>query len=315
MAKIAKNINELIGNTPLVQLSNYAVNKGVVANLIVKLELFNPAGCVKERIALAMIEDAEKAGILKPGIEIIEPTSGNTGIGLAMVSAVKGYKLTLTMPETMSVERRNLLKAFGANLVLTPGATGMKGAIARAQELHAENPNSFLPQQFENASNPEVHKRTTGEEIWNDTDGKVDIFVAGVGTGGTISGVGAALKAHNPNVQIIAVEPADSPVISGGNPGPHKIQGIGAGFIPKNYNPAVVDEVLQVTNDQAILTARELAKQEGMLVGISCGAATYAATQVALRPENKGKNIVVLLPDTGERYLSTLLYAFDEYPL
>jgi cysteine synthase A len=315
MAKIAKNINELIGNTPLVQLSNYAVNKGVVANLIVKLELFNPAGCVKERIALAMIEDAEKAGILKPGVEIIEPTSGNTGIGLAMVSAVKGYKLTLTMPETMSVERRNLLKAFGANLVLTPGATGMKGAIARAQELHAENPNSFLPQQFENASNPEVHKRTTGEEIWNDTDGKVDIFVAGVGTGGTISGVGAALKAHNPNIKIIAVEPADSPVISGGNPGPHKIQGIGAGFIPKNYNPAVVDEVLQVTNDQAILTARQLAQQEGMLVGISCGAATYAATQVALRPENKGKNIVVLLPDTGERYLSTLLYAFEEYPL
>lgn len=315
MAKIAKNINELIGNTPLVQLSNYAVNKGVVANLIVKLELFNPAGCVKERIALAMIEDAEKAGILKHGVEIIEPTSGNTGIGLAMVSAVKGYKLTLTMPETMSMERRNLLKAFGANLVLTPGATGMKGAIARAQELHAENPNSFLPQQFENASNPEVHKRTTGEEIWNDTDGKVDIFVAGVGTGGTISGVGATLKAHNPNIKIIAVEPADSPVISGGNPGPHKIQGIGAGFIPKNYNPAVVDEVLQVTNDQAILTSRQLAQQEGMLVGISCGAATYAATQVALRPENKGKNIVVLLPDTGERYLSTLLYAFDEYPL
>ncbi|MEI7502153.1 MAG: cysteine synthase A [Paludibacter sp.] len=315
MAKIAKNINELIGNTPLVQLSNYSVNKGLEANLIVKLESFNPAGCVKERIALAMIEDAEKAGILKPGVEIIEPTSGNTGIGLAMVSAVKGYKLTLTMPETMSVERRNLLKAFGANLVLTPGATGMKGAIARAQELHAENPNSFLPQQFENASNPEVHKRTTGEEIWNDTDGKVDIFVSGVGTGGTVSGVGAALKAHNPNVIIVAVEPADSPVISGGNPGPHKIQGIGAGFIPKNYNPAVVDEVLQVTNDQAILTSRELAKQEGMLVGISCGAATYAATQLALRPENKGKNIVVLLPDTGERYLSTLLYAFDEYPL
>lgn len=315
MAKIAKNINELIGNTPLVQLSNYATNKGVVANLIVKLELFNPAGCVKERIALAMIEDAEKAGILKPGIEIIEPTSGNTGIGLAMVSAVKGYKLTLTMPETMSVERRNLLKAFGANLVLTPGANGMKGAIAKAQELHDENPNSFFPQQFENASNPAVHQRTTGEEIWNDTDGKVDIFVAGVGTGGTISGVGAALKAHNPAIKIIAVEPADSPVISGGNPGPHKIQGIGAGFIPKNYNASVVDEVLQVTNDQAILTARQLAQQEGMLVGISCGAAAYAATQVALRPENKGKNIVVLLPDTGERYLSTLLYAFEEYPL
>ncbi|HEY5507182.1 MAG TPA: cysteine synthase A [Paludibacter sp.] len=315
MAKIAKNINELIGNTPLVQLSNYAVNKGLEANLIVKLESFNPAGCVKERIALAMIEDAEKAGILKPGVEIIEPTSGNTGIGLAMVSAVKGYKLTLTMPETMSVERRNLLKAFGANLVLTPGATGMKGAIARAQELHEENPNSFVPQQFENASNPNVHKRTTGEEIWNDTDGKVDIFVSGVGTGGTVSGVGAALKAHNPNVIIIAVEPADSPVISGGNPGPHKIQGIGAGFIPKNYNPAVVDEVLQVSNDNAILTARQLAQEEGMLVGISSGAATYAATQVALRPENKGKNIVVLLPDTGERYLSTLLYAFEEYPL
>ncbi len=315
MAKIAKNINELIGNTPLVQLSNYATNKGVVANLIVKLELFNPAGCVKERIALAMIEDAEKAGILKPGVQIIEPTSGNTGIGLAMVSAVKGYKLTLTMPETMSVERRNLLKAFGANLVLTPGANGMKGAIAKAQELHDENPNSFFPQQFENASNPAVHQRTTGEEIWNDTDGKVDIFVAGVGTGGTISGVGASLKAHNPAIKIIAVEPADSPVISGGNPGPHKIQGIGAGFIPKNYNASVVDEVLQVTNDQAILTARQLAQQEGMLVGISCGAAAYAATQVALRPENKGKNIVVLLPDTGERYLSTLLYAFEEYPL
>ncbi|NDP21335.1 MAG: cysteine synthase A [Paludibacter sp.] len=315
MAKIAKNINELIGNTPLVQLSNYAEKKGLLANLIVKLELFNPAGCVKERIALAMIEDAEAAGILKPGIEIIEPTSGNTGIGLAMVSAVKGYKLTLTMPETMSVERRNLLKALGANLVLTPGATGMKGAIAKATELHELNPASFIPQQFENASNPNVHKRTTGEEIWRDTDGKVDIFVAGVGTGGTISGVGEALKAHNPNIKIIAVEPADSPVLSGGNPGPHKIQGIGAGFIPKNYNPTVVDEILQVTNDQAILTARQLAQQEGMLVGISCGAAAYAATLVALRPENKGKNIVALLPDTGERYLSTLLYAFEEYPL
>ncbi len=315
MAKIAKNVNELIGKTPLVQLSNFTVNKGVEANLIVKLELFNPAGCVKERIALAMIEDAEAAGILKPSVEIIEPTSGNTGIGLAMVSAVKGYKLTLAMPETMSIERRNLLKAFGANLVLTPGALGMKGAIAKAQELHEANPNSFLPQQFENPSNPNVHYKTTGPEIWNDTDGKVDIFVAGVGTGGTVAGVGKFLKEKNPNIQIIAVEPADSPVLSGGNPGPHKIQGIGAGFIPKNYNPDVVDEVIQVTNDQAILTARELAKQEGMLVGISCGAAAYGATQVALRPENKGKNIVVLLPDTGERYLSTLLYAFDEYPL
>ena len=315
MAQIAKNVNELIGKTPLVQLSNYSINKGVAANLIVKLELFNPAGCVKERIALAMIEDAEAAGILKPGVEIIEPTSGNTGIGLAMVSAVKGYKLTLAMPETMSIERRNLLKAFGANLVLTPGALGMKGAIAKAQELHEANPNSFLPQQFENPSNPKVHYKTTGPEIWNDTDGKVDIFVAGVGTGGTVAGVGKFLKERNPNIQIIAVEPADSPVLSGGAPGPHKIQGIGAGFIPKNYDASVVDEVIKVSNDQAILTARELAKQEGLLVGISCGAATYGATQIALRPENIGKNIVVLLPDTGERYLSTLLYAFDEYPL
>lgn len=315
MAKIAKNLNELIGNTPLVQLSNYAVNKGLVANLIVKLESFNPAGCVKERIALAMIEDAEAAGILKPGVEIIEPTSGNTGIGLAMVSAIKGYKLTLTMPETMSIERRNLLKALGANLVLTPGANGMKGAIAKAVELHEANPASFIPQQFENASNPKVHERTTGPEIWNDTDGQVDIFVGGVGTGGTISGVGAYLKSKNPNIKIVAVEPADSPVLSGGNPGPHKIQGIGAGFIPKNFNPDVVDEIIQVTNDNAILTSRQLAQQEGMLVGISCGAAAYAATLLAQRPENKGKNIVALLPDTGERYLSTLLYAFEEYPL
>jgi len=285
------------------------------ATVIAKLESFNPAGCVKERIALSMIEDAEKAGLLKAGIEIIEPTSGNTGIGLAMVAAIKGYKLTLTMPETMSIERRNLLKAFGANLVLTPGATGMKGAIARAVELHEENPASFIPQQFDNPSNPEVHKRTTGEEVWRDTDGKVDIFVAGVGTGGTVSGVGATLKAHNPNVKIIAVEPFESPVLSGGTPGPHKIQGIGAGFIPKNYNPAVVDEIIQVTNDNAILTSRQLAQQEGLLVGISSGAAAYAATQLAQRPENKGKVIVALLPDTGERYLSTLLYAFEEYPL
>jgi cysteine synthase A len=315
MAKIAKQLTELIGNTPLLQLTNYSAKKGLEATIIAKLESFNPAGCVKERIALAMIEDAEAAGILKPGVEIIEPTSGNTGIGLAMVAAIKGYKLTLTMPETMSVERRNLLKAFGANLVLTPGATGMKGAIARALELHEENPASYIPQQFENASNPEVHKRTTGEEIWRETDGKVDIFVAGVGTGGTVSGVGAALKAHNPNVKIIAVEPADSPVLSGGAPGPHKIQGIGAGFIPKNYDASVVDEVLQVSNDNAILTSRQLAQQEGLLVGISSGAATYAATLVAQRPENKGKVIVTLLPDTGERYLSTLLYAFEEYPL
>ena len=315
MAKIAKNLTELIGNTPLLQLSNFASGKNLEANVIVKLESFNPAGCVKERIALAMIEDAEAAGILKAGVEIIEPTSGNTGIGLAMVAAVKGYKLTLTMPETMSVERRNLLKALGANLVLTPGANGMKGAIARAIELHEENPASFIPQQFENASNPKIHNTTTGPEIWNDTDGKVDIFVAGVGTGGTISGVGAYLKSKNPNVKIVAVEPADSPVLSGGAPGPHKIQGIGAGFIPKNYDPSVVDEILQVSNDNAILTSRQLAQQEGLLVGISSGAAAYAATLLAQRPENKGKNIVALLPDTGERYLSTLLYAFEEYPL
>ncbi|MBN2767439.1 MAG: cysteine synthase A [Paludibacteraceae bacterium] len=315
MAKIAKNLNELIGNTPLLQLSNFASNKKLEANVIVKLESFNPAGCVKERIALAMVEAAEAASILKPGVEIIEPTSGNTGIGLAMVSAVKGYKLTLTMPETMSIERRNLLKALGANLVLTPGANGMKGAIARAIELHDENPASFIPQQFENAANPEVHYRTTGAEIWNDTDGKVDIFVAGVGTGGTIAGVGKYLKEKNTNVKIVAVEPADSPVLSGGAPGPHKIQGIGAGFIPKNYDSSVVDEVLQVSNDNAILTSRQLAQQEGLLVGISSGAAAYAATQLALLPENKGKNIVALLPDTGERYLSTLLYAFEEYPL
>ena len=315
MAKIAKNLNELIGNTPLLQLSNYASNKNFEANVIVKLESFNPAGCVKERIALAMVEAAEAAGILKPGVEIIEPTSGNTGIGLAMVSAVKGYKLTLTMPETMSIERRNLLKALGANLVLTPGANGMKGAIARAIELHEENPASFIPQQFENAANPEVHYRTTGAEIWNDTDGKVDIFVAGVGTGGTIAGVGKYLKEKNANVKIVAVEPADSPVLSGGAPGPHKIQGIGAGFIPKNYDGSVVDQVLQVSNDNAILTSRQLAQQEGLLVGISSGAAAYAATVLAQRPENKGKNIVALLPDTGERYLSTLLYAFEEYPL
>lgn len=316
MAKIAQKLTELIGNTPLLQLSNYAEGKNLEANVIVKLESYNPAGCVKERIALAMVEDAEAKGILKPGVEIIEPTSGNTGIGLALVAAVKGYKLTLTMPETMSVERRNLLKALGANLVLTPGANGMKGAIAKAVELHEANPAAtFIPQQFENAANPAVHNATTGPEIWNDTDGLVDIFVAGVGTGGTVSGVGAYLKSKNPNIKIVAVEPTDSPVLSGGNPGPHKIQGIGAGFIPKNYDATVVDEIIPVSNDNAILTSRQLAQQEGLLVGISSGAAAYAATQLALRPENKGKNIVALLPDTGERYLSTLLYAFEEYPL
>jgi len=315
MAKIAKQLTELIGNTPLLQLTNYSAKKGLQATIVAKLESFNPAGCVKERIALSMIEDAEAKGILKQGVEIIEPTSGNTGIGLAMVAAIKGYKLTLTMPETMSVERRNLLKAFGANIVLTPGPLGMKGAIAKAVELSAEIPGSFIPQQFENPANPEVHKRTTAEEIWRDTDGNVDIFVSGVGTGGTISGVGEVLKARNPNVKIVAVEPSDSPVLSGGNPGPHKIQGIGAGFIPKTYNADVVDEIIQVSNDNAILTARQLAQQEGLLVGISSGAATYAATILAQRPENKGKVIVTILPDTGERYLSTLLYAFDEYPL
>ena len=315
MAKIAKKLTELIGNTPLLQLSNYSDNKHLLANVIVKIEAFNPAGCVKERIALAMIEDAEKSGLLKSGAVIIEPTSGNTGIGLAMVAAIKGYKLILTMPETMSVERRTLLRALGAEIVLTPGVDGMKGAIAKANQLAAESEHAFIPQQFDNPSNPEIHRTTTGEEIWRDTDGQVDIFVAGVGTGGTVSGVGQALKAHNPNVKIVAVEPSDSPVLSGGNPGAHKIQGIGAGFVPKNYYPSVVDEIIQVSNDNAILTARELAKQEGLLVGISSGAAAYAATELALRPENKGKNIVTLLPDTGERYLSTLLYAFEEYPL
>lgn len=315
MSKIANNLMELVGNTPLVQFSNYAINKGLQANVIAKLESFNPLGCVKERIALSMIEAAENKGLLKPGGEIVEPTSGNTGIGLAFVAAIKGYKLTLTMPETMSVERRNLLKALGANIVLTPGPEGMKGAIAKAKAIAEESGNAFIPQQFENPANVEIHRVTTGEEIWRDTDGKVDVFVGGVGTGGTISGVGAALKAHNPSIQIVAVEPSDSPVLSGGNPGPHKIQGIGAGFIPKNFNPEVVDEIIQVTNDQAILTARQLAREEGMLVGISSGAAAYAATILAQRPENKDKNIVVLLPDTGERYLSTLLYAFEEYPL
>ena len=315
MAKIAKKLTELIGNTPLLQLSNYSENKHLLANVIVKIEAFNPAGCVKERIALAMIEDAEKQGLLKPGAVIIEPTSGNTGIGLAMVAAIKGYKLILTMPETMSVERRTLLKALGAEIVLTPGVEGMKGAIAKAHQLAEESVQAFIPQQFDNPSNPEIHRTTTGEEIWRDTDGQVDVFVAGVGTGGTVSGVGQALKAHNPNVKIVAVEPSDSPVLSGGNPGAHKIHGIGAGFVPKNYYASVIDEIIQVSNDNAILTARQLAQQEGLLVGISSGAAAYAATELALRPENKGKNIVALLPDTGERYLSTLLYAFEEYPL
>ena len=315
MKKIVKQLTDLVGNTPLMELSNYNKSKGLKARLIVKLESFNPAGSVKDRVALAMIEDAETSGLLKPGATIIEPTSGNTGIGLAFVAAAKGYKLILTMPDTMSVERRNLLKALGAELVLTPGANGMKGAIARAEELKAATPGAVILQQFDNPANPAMHERTTGQEIWRDTEGVVDIFVAGVGTGGTVSGVGAALKKHNPGVKVVAVEPTDSPVLSGGAPGAHKIQGIGAGFVPKNYNPAVVDEILQVTNDDAIRAGRELAKLEGLLVGISSGAAVSAATRLALLPENVGKTIVVLLPDTGERYLSTLLYAFEEYPL
>lgn len=315
MGKIAKKLTDLVGNTPLLELSNYNESKHLQAKLVVKLEYFNPAGSVKDRISLAMVEDAEAKGLLLPGATIIEPTSGNTGVGLAFVAASKGYKLVLTMPDTMSMERRNLLKALGATLVLTPGAEGMKGAIAKAEELKAETQGAVILQQFENPANPAVHVRTTGQEIWRDTDGEVAIFVAGVGTGGTVSGVGKALKEHNKEIKIVAVEPTDSPVLSGGKPGPHKIQGIGAGFVPKTYNPAIVDEILQVTNDDAIRTSRELAAQEGLLVGISSGAAVYAATELAKRPENAGKTIVALLPDTGERYLSTLLYAFEEYPL
>jgi len=315
MAKIAKQLTDLIGNTPLLELSRFNKNQGLKATVVAKLEYFNPAGSVKDRIAFAMIEDAEAKGILKAGSVIVEPTSGNTGVGLAFVSAVKQYKLILTMPDTMSIERRNLLKALGATIILTPGVEGMKGAIAKANEIKNETPLAVILQQFENEANPEIHKRTTGEEIWRDTDGKVDIFVAGVGTGGTVSGVGEALKKHNPNVQIIAVEPADSPVLSGGKSGPHKIQGIGAGFIPKTYHSEVVDKIIQVKNDDAIRTGRELARQEGLLVGISSGAAVFAAAELAKLPENAGKVIVTLLPDTGERYLSTLLYAFDEYPL
>ena len=312
---IAKSLTELIGKTPLLELGKFSQQKGIETPIVAKIEYFNPGGSVKDRIALAMIEDAEKSGALKPGATIIEPTSGNTGVGLALVSAVKGYHLILTMPETMSVERRNLVKAYGAEVVLTPGTEGMKGAIRKAEELRDNTPGAIILQQFENKANPAKHYATTGPEIWEQTEGKVDIFVAGVGTGGTVSGIGKALKEKNPDVRIIAVEPKTSPVLNGGQSGPHKIQGIGAGFIPATYNADVVDEVYDVDNDDAIRTGRELAQQEGLLVGISSGAAAYAASQIALRPENKGKRIVVLLPDTGERYLSTVLYAFEEYPL
>ena len=315
MTSIAKNLTELIGNTPLLELSRFNANKGLNATLMAKIEFFNPGGSVKDRIALSMIEDAEAKGLLKPGAVIIEPTSGNTGVGLVWVSTVKGYRLILTMPETMSVERQNLLKALGAQLILTPGDKGMKGAIEKAEELRQSIPGSIILQQFENPANPAIHVRTTAEEIWRDTDGKIDIFVAGVGTGGTLSGVGAGLKKHNPHIRIVGVEPDSSPVLSGGAAGAHKIQGIGAGFIPKTFNSSVVNQIIRVKDDDAIRTSRELSQQEGLLVGISAGAATYAAVQLALCPENAGKKIVVLLPDTGERYLSTVLYAFEEYPL
>lgn len=315
MANIHHQITELIGNTPLVELQKYSALRNVKKPVIAKVEFFNPGGSVKDRIALAMIEAAERDGKLQPGATIIEPTSGNTGVGLALVSAVKGYKLILTMPETMSIERRNLVKAYGAQVKLTPGAAGMKGAIAEAERLRDSIPCSVILEQFENPANPRKHYETTAEEIWRDTDGKVDIFIAGVGTGGTLTGTGKRLKELNPNVKIIAVEPASSPVLEGGKSGPHKIQGIGAGFIPKTYDGSVVDEIFPVSNDDAILAGRQIAQQDGILVGISSGAAAFAATEIAKRPENEGKNIVALLPDTGERYLSTVLYAFEEYPL
>lgn len=315
MTKIAKKLTELIGNTPLLELNKFSSLKGLEQPIIAKIESFNPGGSVKDRVALAMIEDAEDKGLLKLGATIIEPTSGNTGVGLALVAAVKGYKLILTMPETMSIERRNLVKAYGATVKLTSGKEGMKGAIKAAEELRDSIPGSIILQQFENQANPQKHYATTGKEIWRDTEGAVDIFVAGVGTGGTISGVGKYLKEQNPKVKVVAVEPTTSPVLSGGQSGPHKIQGIGAGFIPSTYNSKYVDEIFQVDNDEAILTGRQLAQSDGLLVGISSGAAVFAAIELAKRPENKGKRIVTLLPDTGERYLSTVLYAFEEYPL
>ncbi len=307
--KVYEKITDLIGNTPLLKLSKYNKENALGADIYGKLEYFNPAGSVKDRIARAMIDDAEAKGLLKPGSVIIEPTSGNTGIGLAAVAASRGYRIILTMPETMSVERRNLLKAYGAELVLTEGAKGMKGAIAKADELAAETPNSFIPSQFTNPANPAIHRATTGPEIWADTDGRVDIFVAGVGTGGTVTGVGEYLKSQNPNVKVVAVEPAGSPVLSKGTPGPHKIQGIGAGFVPDTLNTDVYDEIIAVENEDAFNTGRTLARKEGLLVGISAGAAVWAATELARRPENKGKVIVALLPDTGDRYLSTPMFS------
>lgn len=315
MAKVAKSLTELVGNTPLLEVNNFIKKNDLKARILVKLEYFNPAGSVKDRVALAMIEDAEQQGRLKPGATLIEPTSGNTGVGLAFVAASKGYHLILTMPETMSIERRTLLQALGAELVLTNGAQGMKGAIAKAEELNQSIPGSLILQQFNNPANPAIHRHTTGEEIWRDTEGQVDLFVAGVGTGGTVSGTGEALKSHNPAIKVVAVEPSDSPVLEGGKPGPHKIQGIGAGFIPGNYKADVIDEVIGIEGDEAIKTSRELARTEGVLVGISSGASLAAAVRLARRPENAGKTIVALLPDTGERYLSTQLYAFESYPL
>lgn len=315
MSKIAKQMTDLIGKTPLVALNKYSAFRGLKTPLVAKVEFFNPGGSVKDRIALGMVEAAEKDGTLKPGATIIEPTSGNTGVGLALVAAVKGYKLILTMPETMSVERRNLVKAYGAKVELTPGKEGMNGAIKAAEKLRDSIEGAVILGQFTNPANPQKHYDTTAVELWNDTDGDIDIFVAGVGTGGTLSGIGKYLKEKNPNIKIVAVEPTTSPVLSGGKSGPHKIQGIGAGFIPQTYHAEVVDEILTVDNDDAILTGRQLAQQEGLLVGISSGAAAFAAAELALRPENKDKKIVTLLPDTGERYLSTALYAFDEYPL
>jgi len=308
MTRIAQHLTDLIGNTPLMELTNFSLKRHLQARLVAKIEAFNPAGSVKDRIGLALISDAEQKGLLHKGSVIIEPTSGNTGIALAFVSASRGYRLILTMPETFSIERRNLLKALGAELVLTPGAEGMSGAIRKAEELQAATPDSFTPQQFRNPANPEIHRKTTAEEIWRDTDGQVDIFVSGVGTGGTITGVGEVLKARKPSVQVIAVEPAASPVLSGGQKGPHKIQGIGPGFVPDNLNREIIDEIVTVENEEAFETSRALAREEGLLVGISSGAAVYAAYKVAQRPENQGKTIVVILPDTGERYLSTELY-------